>query len=91
MHATPPGTLFLARNPRLFALLAERPAVAWPERLGADSFRATIATFRPAYLIEERWHRTEEAATLASLAAPMPVVFENEGWRLRIVPTRSDP
>jgi len=86
MQATPPGTLFLARNPRLFALLAGRPAVAWPEHLTPEGFDATIASFRPAYLIEETWLRSEEAKTLARIATPLPVVYENAAYRLRAIP-----
>jgi len=86
MQDTPPGTLFLARNPRIFALLAERPAVAWPESLTAEGLRDTITTFRPAYVIEETWLRTGEATTLASLAAPLPIAFANAAYRLRAIP-----
>jgi hypothetical protein len=86
MQATPPDTLFLARNPRLFVLLGGRPALTWPENLAADGLDGTIATFRPAYLIEERWLRSDEAATLATLAAALPVAYENAAYRLRLIP-----
>jgi len=79
MQNTPPGTLFLARNPRIFALLAERPAVAWPETLTAEGLRDTIAIFRPAYVIEERWLPVNDLATL-------PITFENQAYRLRAIP-----
>jgi hypothetical protein len=86
MQEAPPGTLFLARNPRLWALLAARPTVAWPEHLTPEGFGATVATFRPAYLVEERWLRTDEATTLAAIAAALPVIYENPAYRLRAIP-----
>ncbi len=86
MREAPPGTLFLARNPRLWALLAGRPAVAWPEHLTPEGFDATVATFRPAYLVEERWLRTDEAGTLAGIAVGLPVIYENPAYRLRAIP-----
>ena len=86
IQATPPGTLFLARNPRIFALFAARPAVSWPEHLSADGLRDTLTRFRPAYLIEEKWLRGEEAATLAPLVAAFPVTYENPAYRLRAIP-----
>jgi hypothetical protein len=86
MRDTPPDTLVLARNPRLFALLAGRPALTWPEHLTPASFHDTVATFRPAYLVEERWLRTDEAETLARIAAPLPVVYENPAYRLLLIP-----
>lgn len=83
MQATPPGTLFLARNPRIFALFAGRPAVSWAEDLTADSLRDTLARFRPAFVIEERWRRDDE---MAPLVAAFPLAFENPAYRLRAIP-----
>ncbi len=83
IRATPPGTLVVARNPRIFALFAGRPAVSWPEHLDADGLRDTIARFRPAYLVEEKWRRDDEAATLATLVATWPITYENPAYRLR--------
>lgn len=80
MQATPPGTLFLADNPRIFALFASRPSVSPPEHLTTDSLRATIARYRPAYVIEEKWHPA------APLLADLPTVFENPAYRLRTIP-----
>ncbi len=83
IRATPPGTLFLARNPRIFALFGARPAVSWPERLTADSLGDTIARFRPVYVIEEKWRRGDDAA---ALLAAMPIIHENPLYRLRSIP-----
>ena len=79
IQATPPDTLFLARNPRLFALFAARPTVTWGETPTPDDFADTLARFRPAYLIEEKWRYPDEAAKL-------PVAFENAAYRLRSIP-----
>ncbi len=89
MRENPPGTRFLARNPRPYALYAGYPTVAWAEELTPDSWPGTLATFRPAYVIEERWRRDAEAATLARLAAGYPVSFENAAYRLRAIPAEA--
>lgn len=89
LRENPPGTRFVARNPRLYALYGGFPTVAWPETLTPEGWRETLATYRPAYVIEERWLRTEEAATLAALVAAMPVSFENAAYRLRAIPAEA--
>jgi hypothetical protein len=74
------------RNPRIFALYAGLPSHTWPETLTPEGWRATLATYRPAYVIEERWQTSEEATTLAGLVATYPVSFENAAYRLRAIP-----
>jgi hypothetical protein len=80
IRQTPPDTLFLARNPRIHALFASRPAVSLPEHIDADSLRATIVRYRPGYVIEEKWLAEEK------LLAELPIVFENPAYRLRSIP-----
>lgn len=89
IRENPPGTRFIARNPRIYALFAGYPTLAWAEVLTPDSWRSTLATFRPAYVIEERWRRDAEAATLAALVAGYPVSFENAAYRLRATPAEA--
>ncbi len=86
LRENPPGTRLIARNPRLFALYAGLPSHTWPESLTPEGWRTTLATYRPAYVIEERWQTSEEATTLAALVATYPVSFENAAYRLRAIP-----
>ena len=86
LRENPPGTRLIARNPRIFALYAGLPSHTWPETLTPEGWRATLATYRPAYVIEERWQTSEEATTLAALVATYPVSFENAAYRLRAIP-----
>ena len=89
LRENPPGTRLIARNPRLFGLYAGLPSHTWPETLTPGNWPATLATFRPAYVIEERWQRGAEAETLAALVAGYPVSFENAAYRLRAIPAEA--
>lgn len=89
LRENPPGTRLIARNPRLFGLYAGLPSHTWPETLTPENWRGTLATFRPAYVIEERWQRGAEAETLAALVAAYPVSFENAAYRLRAIPAEA--
>ena len=89
LRENPPGTRLIARNPRLFGLYAGLPSHTWPEILTPEGWRTTLLTFRPAYVIEERWQRGAEAEMLAALVAAYPVSFENGAYRLRAIPAEA--
>ena len=40
----------------------------------------------PAYIIEEKWRPTAEAAILSAVVATFPVAFKNPAYRVRAIP-----
>lgn len=81
---TPPKSLFLFWNPRVFVLSTARLASGWPEGKPEDMIHY-VERVHPRYVVEDKNHSDDQKFLIPVLTAPAihsTTIYENDRFRL---------